>query len=190
MICWLACLSKYMILADFVLYVWVRLGWRSAGEDSLGLGTQLWWQLASKGGQTGSSRPADIQPMPWEQGQRKKQTESTNGAYGWRYRKPKAWTRRHVPSKLISSSRNHGRVSPKWEASGRGRRKNWERKPWESIWGSTVVRKDNPEGKWRGQKWRDAKKKKKRGTRELPTIWQLLSKRGSCDRNTSAFWST
>lgn len=45
--------------------------------------------------------------------------------------------------------------------------------------------REDPEGKWRGQKWREAKRK--RGTRELPTIGQLLSKRGSCGRNTSAF---
>lgn len=73
-------------------------------------------------------------------------------------------------------------------ARGRGRGKNRGRKPWESTWGSAGVRGEDPEGKGRGQKWREAKGK--RGLRELSTIGQLLSQSGSCDRTTSAFWSS
>lgn len=171
-ICWLPCLSKYAIVANFVLYVWAGLGWRSAGGDSLGPGLQFRWRSPREGQTDRRQQPADTQP--WEQG-KGEAGQSTNVARGWRYRKLKAQTRRAVLSKLISCSRNHGTENSSNETSGGGRRKNWERKPWESTRGSTGVR-EGPEGKRRGQKWREAKKKK--GDKSIANNGATVAKEG------------
>lgn len=151
MICRLACLSKYVILANFVLYVCVGLGWRSAGEGSLGLGTLLRWRLVSGEGQG-----------PWEQWQKKNWTGSVNVAYGWRYRKPKAWARREVLSKHISSSWNRSRESSRHkqvaEAEERTEEGNpgkaceaalgWEEKTQKANGGDKSIGKQKEKGGW------------------------------------------
>lgn len=181
-ICWLPCLSKYVMVANSVLYVWAGLGWRSAGGDSLGL-------VAVTEGGTGRQTDRRQQPentQPWGQG-RGEAGQSTNVHVG-------EGQEAQSPTKERCASQTHLLLQEPWqrefhpakkqatEAEGRTERAN----PGKAV-GQHRAERTRPR---RQMDKSGGRQKRKRATRALPTMAQLLPERGGCDRNTSAFWSS
>lgn len=167
-ICWLPCLSKYVMVANSVLYVWAGLGWRSAGGDSLGL----------REGQTDREKTAACGHTAWEQG-RGEAGQSTNMARGWRHGKPspdkESWAfQTHLLQQRIPAKKQVA------EAEKELRKK-------------TLIKHM---GQHRGERRRPRRQmertkaeggKKKKGDKSVANNGPAVAKEGDCDRTLQPF---